>query len=60
MDGQKTNVDVLIEKGALDPDDISEEHARIINEEFAPEEMDTLVKMSQRIKKQKLGSGAAF
>jgi hypothetical protein len=60
MDAQKSNVDLLIDKGALDPDDLTEEHARIINEEFEPAEMDTLVKMQQKIKKQKLGSGAAF
>lgn len=60
MADRKSNVDLLIDKGALDPNDLTDEHAKIINEEFEPEEMDTLVKMQQRIKKQKLGSGAAF
>lgn len=60
MADKKSNVDLLIEKGALDENDLTDEHARIINEEFEPQEMDTLVKMQQKIKKQKLGSGAAF
>lgn len=60
MSDEKTNAQVLIEAGALDPDDLDAEHEEILNNEFTREEMDTLIKMQQRIKKQKLGSGAAF
>ena len=60
MAADKSNVETLIDAGALDPDDISDEHAKIVNEEFAPEEMDTLIKMSKKLKKAPHKSTAAF
>jgi len=60
MAEEKTNVQLLIEKGALDPNDITEAHAKSLNEDFDASEMDTIVKMSQKIKKAKFGSQAAF
>lgn len=60
MADQKTNVETLIEAGALDPNDISDEHAKIVNNEFGAEEMDTLIKMSKVLKKEPHKSSAAF
>ncbi|MEM7613400.1 MAG: hypothetical protein AAF813_02475 [Pseudomonadota bacterium] len=56
----KTNADVLIEAGALDPEDLSEDHRKVVNEEFSPEEMETLIKMSKKLKKKPHASSAAF
>jgi hypothetical protein len=60
MAGSKTNVDLLIEAGALDPNDISDEHKAIVNNDFSPEEMQTLIKMSKKLKKAPHKSSAAF
>ncbi|MEM8869817.1 MAG: hypothetical protein AAGB10_03335 [Pseudomonadota bacterium] len=56
----KTNAEILIEAGALDPDDLSDEHRKVVDEEFGPDEMETLIKMSKKLKKKPHGSSAAF
>ncbi|MEM6823721.1 MAG: hypothetical protein AAF566_01305 [Pseudomonadota bacterium] len=60
MEDGKSNVERLIEAGALDPEDLTDEHADIVNTMFEPEEMETLVKMSKHLKKAPHRSSAAF
>jgi hypothetical protein len=60
MADNKTNVDILIEAGALDPNDLSDDHREIVNSQFSPEEMQTLIKMSKTLKKAPHRSSAAF
>lgn len=60
MSDNMTNLEYLESKGALNREDITEEHEASINNDFTREEMDTLIKMKQKIKGEKFSSGAAF
>lgn len=47
---EKSNVEILKEAGALEDGNMSNEHRRILNEEFDPDEMRTIIKLKERIK----------
>lgn len=52
---QKTNLEILIENGAVDdPADISEAHAKMLNTDFTREEITAIVKLKSKV------SGATF
>ena len=47
---EKSNVEILKEADALDDTNLSDEHKRVLNTEFTAEEMNTIIKMKEKIK----------
>lgn len=45
----KSNVDVLKEANALDGQDLTDEQLEMLNSEFSPEELKTLIKLKARV-----------
>lgn len=56
----KTNMDILEDANAINSDEVTDAHKDIINNDFSAAEMQTLIKMQQKIKGEKFSSGAAF
>lgn len=55
-----SNVERLKDAGAIGSvDDLSEEHQRILNEEFTPEEVDAIIKLKNKIVQMSFTSDAS-
>lgn len=53
----KSNVDLLHEADALKGQDLTEEQLEMLNSEFSPEEMKTLIKLRTKVMDHPSGSG---
>ncbi len=61
---EKSNVELLHEANALDGQDLSDEQLEMLNSEFSPEEMKTLIKLKAKVMNHPSGktdsAGGAF
>ncbi len=56
----KSNVDMLHEANALDGQDLTKEQLELLNSEFSPEEVKTLIKLKTKVMDHESSAGGVF